>query len=137
MKRILIILIPAFLVTMFIGCVETETSTPIPDSEPNPPAYILQILSANSEIAYGYITIDGQVKNISSKSLQNVVAVVTYYTDEGTFVKSADALIDYNPVLAGQTSPFSVISTYNPAITTFSTSFKFLLGGTIPTVDVR
>ena len=109
---------------------------PEPPSEPEP-TYKLQLLSTNDERAYDYITIYGQVKNISNESLENVMAVVEYYTSDGTFVKSDDALIDYNPILPNQTSPFEVITTDNPAIKRYSVSFKFLFGGTIPTEDKR
>ena len=46
-------------------------------------------------------------------------------------------LIEYNPVLSEQTSPFEVITTDNPAIARYQISFKFLLGNTIPTEDLR
>ena len=105
--------------------------------EPTPPAYMLQLLSASHERAYDYITMSGEVKNISSKNLENVMVVVNYYTDDGTFVKSDDALIDYNPILPGQTSPFECITTDNPAIKRFKITFKFMFGGTIPTEDIR
>jgi len=77
----------------------------------------------------------GQVKNISGRRLENVEAVVTFNDKRGGFITSSDALIDYNPILPGQTSPFSVIETYNPAMRTGTAvvEFKFLMGGTIPT----
>lgn len=105
--------------------------------EPSQPAYALQLLSSINERAYSYITMSGEVKNISGSRLENVLAVVSYYTEDDTFVKSADALIDYNPILSGQTSPFEVITTDNPAITRFRISFKFLFGGTISYEDKR
>ncbi len=108
-----------------------------PTTEPSQPAYELQLLSASHERAYDYITMSGEVKNISSKNLENVMVVVSYYTDDNTFVKSDDALIDYNPILPGQTSPFESITTDNPAIKRFKITFKFMFGGTILTEDMR
>jgi len=99
--------------------------------------YKLQLLATNYERAYDYITISGQVKNISNKSLTNVMAVVSYYTEAGTFVKSDDALIAYNPILPNQVSPFEVITTDNPAISRYKVEFQFLFGGTISTEDKR
>ncbi|RJQ26331.1 MAG: hypothetical protein C4589_09855 [Peptococcaceae bacterium] len=75
----------------------------------------------------------GQVKNISGSKLDNVMAVVSFYDKNGDFITSADALIDYNPIMPGQTSPFKVIETYNPAMQKASVEFKYLMGGTIPT----
>jgi len=41
-------------------------------------------------------------------------------------------LIDFDPILPGQTSPFKVLTTHNPAITKGSISFKYILGAQIP-----
>ncbi len=59
------------------------------------------------------------------------MAVVTYYDKNGGFVTSDDAMIDYNPVLAGQTSPFRITERANPAMRTASVEFKKAFGGTI------
>ena len=75
----------------------------------------------------------GQVKNISGQSIRDVVAVVSFYDKNGNFITSSSALIEFNPILAGQTSPFRVLETYNPAMHTASVQFKFLMGGTIST----
>lgn len=83
----------------------------------------------------GYVRAEGQVKNISGERLENVEAVVTFSDKNGGFITSSDALIDYNPIMPGQTSPFSVKETDNPAMHTDTAvvDFKFLMGGTIPT----
>jgi hypothetical protein len=80
---------------------------------------------------YGYAIANGQVKNNSSESLENVEAVVTYYDKNGQFITSDDALIEYNPLLAGQSSPFRVTTRWNPAMATAQLEFKTLMGGTI------
>lgn len=101
------------------------------------PVYMLELLSMNDTREYDFITIEGQVKNISLVSLDAIEAVVQFYDGNGKFVKSDSALIDYNPILAGQTSPFSVITTDNPEIKRYSVIFKYLFGGTLPTKDSR
>ena len=101
--------------------------------EPKEPEYLLQVESFNCYEEYGYFHITGEVTNISNRSLSNIEAVGGMYTDEGEFVKSDSALIDYNPVLSNQTSPFSIISTMNPAISKCNVNFKTLMGGTIAT----
>ena len=40
------------------------------------------------------------------------------------FITFDDALIDYQPVLPGQTSQFTVIGTWNPAMQTAALQFK-------------
>lgn len=82
---------------------------------------------------YGYSHIDGMVTNISGEPMKNVQAVGEFYTEDGTFVKSAEALLEYNPILPGQSSPFQVLTTTNPAIKKGHVVFKELFGGTIPT----
>jgi hypothetical protein len=72
------------------------------------------------------------VRNISGESLRNVEAVVTFYDKSGGFITSDDAIIEYNPILPGQVSPFKTITTWNPAMHTASIEFKSLMGGTIP-----
>ena len=115
------------------------TSPRQPAAKPTPPANKLALLSARGyESEYGgYHYVEGQVQNISSTSLENVAAVATWYDKDGTFIKSDEALIDYNPILPGQTSPFKTISSGNPAMTRYTIEFKELLGGTIPMEDRR
>lgn len=57
---------------------------------------------------------------------------MTFHTADGKLVTSATSLIDYNPILPNQTSPFKVIATYNPAMKSASIVFKYLGGPTIP-----
>lgn len=80
-----------------------------------------------------YVEAKGQVKNISGQNLQNVEAVASFFDGNGNFITSSDALIDYNPILAGQVSPFHILETYNPAMKKARIEFKYLMGGTIPT----
>lgn len=93
----------------------------------------LEVLSYRCYAEYGYFHITGQVKNISDKSLENVTVVGSTYTEGGEFINSSDAIIDYNPILAGQTSPFTAMMTLNPAMSKCDISFKELMGGTIKT----
>ena len=102
-------------------------------NQPDQPDISLQLLSQSDERAWGYITVTGQVKNTSDIALDNVTAAVSYYDSGGKFVKSDTALIAYDPILAGQTSPFEVVTSDNPAITGYRVDFEFLLGGSIPT----
>jgi len=93
----------------------------------------LELITYNCYAQYDFFHIEGQVKNISDKPLDGVMVVGTAYTETQEFVKSEDALIDYNPILVGQTSPFEIIMTGNPAIARCNIDFKELFGGTIPT----
>lgn len=104
----------------------------VPAPPPSPSGPSLEIESWRWSTAHGYAKAEGQVRNISGKSLENVTAVVTFYDKDGKFITSADSLIDYNPILSGQVSPFSVLARYNPAMGKATLEFKYLMGGTIP-----
>jgi hypothetical protein len=79
-----------------------------------------------------YVTAEGEVKNISGVPLRNVMAVITYRTKEGDFITYDRALIEYNPIMPDQKSPFKVITTYNPLMDTAYLEFQFLSGEKIP-----
>lgn len=94
---------------------------------------LLEVKSWECHSEYGYMKMSGQVVNISTIPLKDVDVVSQYYGKDNTFVKSVDALIDYNPILPGQTSPFSTMTTGNPAIKKCNLAFKVLFGGSIAT----
>jgi hypothetical protein len=99
---------------------------------PSAPAEpLLRLESFSWSISYNYATAEGEVTNVSSEPLKNVQAMGKFYTKDETFITSADAMIDYNPILPGQTSPFKVMATHNPAMDTCRISFKELFGGSI------
>jgi len=95
----------------------------------------LAIISQSCSTDAGYITCEGFVKNISSTAIENVTAVMVYFDETGTQVSSDNALIEYDPLLPDQTSPYKVLTRYNPAFTKASVEFKELFGGEILTRD--
>jgi hypothetical protein len=119
--------------------ISSASSSTFPTVPPVPPVSTPQLglLAAHGYIEYGYYKVEGQVKNLSDGPLQNVAAVVNWYDSAGNFVKSDDALIQYNPILAGQTSPFTTITTGNPEMKRYTVEFKELMGGTIAHSDMR
>ena len=108
--------------------VRPATSTP--PSAPRPsPKLIIESWRFTTE--HGFVKVAGDVTNNTSSPIENVVAVVTFYTADGAFVKTSEALTSYNPILPGQRSPFEVVDTGNPAIQRATVAFKTLLGGSI------
>ena len=93
----------------------------------------LELLNFHCTSQYGFFEISGQVKNISGESLKDVTAVGTAYAKDGQFVNSDSVLIEYNPILSGQTSPFKVMMTNNPEMSKCNVDFKYLMGESINT----
>jgi tetratricopeptide (TPR) repeat protein len=93
----------------------------------------LELLNCHWSSEHGYVTAEGQVKNISGRKLERVEALVTWYDKNGNMITSDSSLIEYNPILPGQTSPFKVMERYNPAMQTANIEFKFMWGNRIPT----
>ncbi len=108
---------------------QSVTQTTAPSVQSDEPK--LELKAFNCEYDSNFYTISGQVKNISDTSLKNVEALGQTFTMDGQYVNSEDSLIDYNPILPGQTSPFKVMMTMNPEMKRCKVSFKFLMGGSI------
>jgi hypothetical protein len=116
-----------------------ETAAALSPPTPVAPTYKLALISGTctQQSDIGFNRCQGFVKNVSGVSLENVEVVIEWVDSSGIPQSSDDALIDYNPVLSGQESPWNTIGTYNPALRRFRVMFKDLLGGTILTRDDR
>src|SRR5438477_3189835 len=97
----------------------------------------LGLLSFSCRLQYGFNTCTGEVRNLTGGSLRNVTAVTSWRDADGAVQRTDEALVDFNPLLAGQTSTFKTIGSANPGLTKFDVRFKELLGGAIPAGDVR
>jgi len=75
-----------------------------------------------------YAVAEGVVQNVSSRRLESVMAVVLFYTASGEFITSEDALIKYDPLMPGQSSPWEVMARWNPQMAKASVEFKKLFG---------
>jgi hypothetical protein len=120
------------------GSSSAPAATPAPSTATEPTYQLALISSKGYESESGhYHYVEGQVKNISNQSLKNVAAVATWFDKDGGFIKADNALIEYNPILPGQTSPFKTISSGNPAMSKYRVNFKTLMGGTLAVDDQR
>jgi len=54
-----------------------------------------------------------------------------------SFITTDSALIDYNPILSGQISPYKVMRRINPMMEHYTIEFKENLGTAIESVDLR
>ena len=80
---------------------------------------------------YGYAEAEGAVKNVSGENIKNLEAVVSFYDKDDNFISSGNALVEYNPILSGQISPFHAMTTWNPAMSKARIEFKTIFGGTV------
>lgn len=112
------------------GGASTRTTAPAANL-PAKPVLRLDSWTWSQTEGGGYFKATGQVTNLSSQPLENVKVVVSFYTADGTFASSADALIEYRPLLPGQSSPFSVMQIYNPAMKKAQVNFTSLFGQAI------
>lgn len=97
----------------------------------------LALLSSRGYKEYDYSIVEGQVRNTSSRSIQSIVAVVTWYDDNDNFVTSESALIEYDPLVAGETSTFKVMSRTPASARRYSIDFKRFGSGSIRWDDRR
>lgn len=104
-----------------------------PDRNTTSPDPQLRVGSENFTKESDFDIVAGEITNISGESLGNVEAVTTFYDASGNVVKTEDALIDYNPILPGQTSPYKTMATDNPLIKREKTAFQVLGGSEIET----
>jgi len=128
----------------YVELLEESTPQPTPRATPTRPrpqmvnVKLALLASRGTRTGAGhFVTVEGEVKNISDSTLEDVVAVISVYDENGVFVTSDSALIEYTTLLPGQTSPFEVIVDYNPRMAKYKVEFKYLLGGRIPTRDDR
>lgn len=111
-----------------------ETSRPVSsinNSVTTESGPVLEVQNWSWSEEHGYAIAEGAVKNISSQPLDNVLAIIQLFDNKRNFIKSDRALVEYRPILPGQTSPFKVMSSYNPEMKHASISFKSFSGGTL------
>lgn len=124
------------LAVIFLLAIVSAHCAPDDSAIDGPHPEMLALLSSHGSDDGGhYATIEGEVKNISDRPLRDVTVVASWYTSDRTFVTSDQALTTFNPILPGQTSPFRVISTRNPAMARYVLAFRELAGPMISTRD--
>lgn len=61
-----------------------------------------------------YMRVEGEVRNLTDQPIARIRAVVTWRTEQGEFITTDETMIDYDPLLPGQSSPFQVLTRNNP-----------------------
>ena len=91
----------------------------------------VQVLHFGCTYSYGFAIVEGEICNISDAPISNLMVVATYYSSDEKLVRSDTAMVEYNPIMPGQKSPFKAMSTYNPMMRTCTVGFKRMFGGTV------
>ena len=113
---------------------ETVAARPTSTPRPTPkPYYDLKLISRDCHKEYGYMTVEGFVENVSGKRLEDIEAVAVFYDADSTPIASESALIEYDFLLPGQQSPYTVMARDNPAIVKCGVEFKEFFGGKLKT----
>lgn len=89
----------------------------------------LRLLDHNCREESAFQICEGEIRNISGERLENVMVEVRFQDRAGRFIKSEDAMVEYQPLMPDQTSPFKVAASNNPLIRHYTISFKQMFGG--------
>ena len=70
------------------------------------------------------IVTEGLIRNLTQERLGRILAIVAYYTTDGTLLSSEKALILHRPILPGERFPFKITAKGNPSIQRCSIDFR-------------
>ena len=110
-----------------------------PDAAANSPIFgtepLLKMENMTCKSEHGFITIEGDITNISEMMLRNVIGVAMFKDEKGTLIRLSTAMIENELLRPGQKSPFGVAAITNRAIKTCQVEFKTVTGQLIPSLQ--
>lgn len=115
------------------GCASPNRSRPTTEANSTPALELIALNWVRS--SESHVRVNGEVRNISSDKLHGVFVVVEFRDSNGTLITSSDAVIEYPDLMPGQTSPFTVMESFNPLMANYDVKFKHVFGEIIPHVD--
>ena len=86
------------------------------------------VVWSSSRGQFDWIYITGEATNLSGKKLDAVLAVASFYAEDGTLITSDFAMLEFSPLMPDQSSPFKIMTPNNPHISKARIAFK-LFGG--------
>lgn len=104
----------AILLAVCLACAKAPVKSDAPQ---------LQILSTTSNVEYGVLTVEGEVKNISSDTIR-VSPVVSVYDSKGNLITSADGEATFENMLPNGKSPFKFMVEVPNKKCTFQIEFQ-------------
>jgi hypothetical protein len=81
-----------------------------------------------------FYKVEGLVKNWSGQALDGLQAEVRFYDSNGEFISSDSSFVDAQPLLAGQSSPFSILANYNTKFKKAELSFRTFDGRMVTSI---
>ena len=93
-------------------------------------------VSSSQKYPGGNFYTEGEVTNTSSEAIKFLQLVVRWSDKAGVFITSQNGYAEYQQLLPGQTSPFKVLTSYNPAMDGYSVRAKTSFGGPIEVTSI-
>jgi hypothetical protein len=93
------------------------------------PKFELRLKSFRCSQGHGFAEVIGQIINVSDRPIKNVMAYGTFTANNGDVINTGSALIDFQPIMPGQTSSFKVMAIDNPLIRKCGVQIGTLFGG--------
>lgn len=75
--------------------------------------------------------VSGEVVNTSSRTLEHIKIVATFYNTEGKFSATGFGFLEIDPLLAGQASPFEFTVRTQPGMATAAIQFIDMRSGEV------
>lgn len=91
----------------------------------------LRVNSFKCSKEHGFAKVTGTVTNRTNVPMDRLMVVALFSSSNGEFIKSADAMVDYQPLMPGQTSPFMALTSDNPMMRNCEVQFKEMFGGVV------
>ncbi|HZT42981.1 MAG TPA: FxLYD domain-containing protein [Chthonomonadaceae bacterium] len=89
------------------------------------------LVSASAERRLGFVTITGSVTNHAARSLSNVEAVAELLDSRGRTIGMESAMIAFDPLPAGEPSPFRVEMMDNTRAVAYRVRFRQISGSAL------
>ena len=128
------------LVAVIVNSMEPPPTRPLltttPAAAPAGPQLAL-LSSRGGESSSAYYKVEGEVQNIGTEPLRAVVAVATWYDKNDAFISSESGMVEFDPLMPGQKSPYKVLIRSNPLMHQYGVTFKSIRGGELRVEDRR
>lgn len=84
----------------------------------------IHVLSWRWQNSFSYAITEGEVRNNTRLKLELPRVNVEFRDKDGNFITSDYAFLEYRPLMPGQSSPFKIHTTWNPAMKTANLKFQ-------------